>query len=878
MADVSSFRRHIKMSPLLPSKKKQSEFHDQCNNLILLAKGTLLTDTLDTSPFHALSKFCACNHFDLRERMSDALNNVREGWEQGTGPALELPHMVIEVVHLARDRLMEDFGLEDGEGEQDSDKERDTIEHLGRGKPVSVANRPLILVIEAVAHPSLRAICAKARSLIDDEAEEDDGESEDEVEGEDEMEEEEDCEEEDQIVEGQEGSEDGLLYAEDFKFDPSLQSPSTPQGWFPWQDKRNMVHFDWTSTNVAPHSLVEGMYDLCKVLLKQNVQDSWEQVDIDHYFKGHMSQSRLWCQKSSKTCTSLKGSDGIITCGACKSSSQGCSHNLMIPIMAVMKKFRDRLSMSQVIRILHGMGWASFQGVKITNAFFKSVLAFPKLPIRLGHPSFVSVPPPSLSHSQLGIVPNPLSGPSPGDAVRAKKRKAHELQPSTSRTVITRSEPPVVSKEVRVSKKSLGKHRAVEPEVMKHPSKKLKVIPLVKGRDEDLGRREDESEVASCLLALKVVGNDPQDLRSMVPREVMRPRPQRIVAVSSPHEDIPTVTVPTPGSLQGIVQAVPEPPQLLPSNSVPVTPQEDPVANVQATLQSASRPVASNMLLVLSDPPNPFSEPSIKPLEKLIPRNFYDEATTEVNLLRIQLAEEIRKRQEAEKKVLASRADFLFMSQASRMAVNASDIMVEIATKSKQVDTMVHQVVEDIKKREWQDEEPLEGMMPVFLEVKELCRELAVIKEELAETKTQLDAVKTAGISEAESSVKRLESELDRLKNRDELNNHQLQNALAGGAKLALTSMHDVLPLLSDTTNDLTSSFNTLSEAVNGLPSEGRNAILGRLRPFKDSAQRVHRLIQSLHNVFRSESMGPREMSKMPVDMEARMLFKSVKN
>ncbi|KAL0562535.1 hypothetical protein V5O48_019552, partial [Marasmius crinis-equi] len=30
-------------------------------------------------------------------------------------------------------------------------------------------------------------------------------------------------------------------------------------------------------------------------------------------------------------------------------------------------------------------------------------------------------------------------------------------------------------------------------------------------------------------------------------------------------------------------------------------------------------------------------EPSIEPLEKLIPRKFYDEATTEVNLLRIQL-------------------------------------------------------------------------------------------------------------------------------------------------------------------------------------------------------------------------------------------------
>ncbi|KAL0567101.1 hypothetical protein V5O48_014894, partial [Marasmius crinis-equi] len=173
---------------------------------------------------------------------------------------------------------------------------------------------------------------------------------------------------------------------------------------------------------------------------------------------------------------------------------------------------------------------------------------------------------------------------------------------------------------------------------------------------------------------------------------------------------------------------------------------------------------------------------------------------------------------------------------------------------------------------------------PPLCKVPEQLAELAEIKEELAKTKTQLDAAKTAGISKAESSVKRLELVLDQLRNRDELNNHQLQNALAGGAKLALTSMHDVLPLLSNTTNDLTLSFNTLSEAVNGLPLEGRNAILGRLRPFKDSAQR------SLHNVFRSEcnaehldraqayflAMGPREMSKTPVDMEARSNDESV--
>ncbi|KAL0565748.1 hypothetical protein V5O48_016271 [Marasmius crinis-equi] len=497
-----------------------------------------------------------------------------------------------------------------------------------------------IPVIEAVAHPSPRAIRAKACSLIDDEAEEDDGEGEDKIEEEDETEEGEDCEEEDQIVEGQEGSEDGVFYAEDFNSNPFLQSPLTSQGWFPWQDKWNMVHFDWTSTDVAPHLLVEEMYDLCKVLLKQNMQDSWEQVDLDHYFK---SQLCLRCQKSLKTCTSPKGSNGIVTCGACKLSSQGCSHDSMIPIVAVMKKFQDCLSMLQVLCILHGMGWASFQGVKIANTLFKSVPAFPKLTIHSSHPSFVSVPPPSLSRSQLGIIPNPPSGPSPSDAVRAKKRKARELKSSTSRTAETWSEPPAVLREVR----------------------KIKVIPLAKGRDEDLNMGEDESEVTSCLVALKAVGNNPQDLQLMVPRDIARPRLQRIVVVLSPHEDIPTVIVPTPGSLQGIVQVVLEPPQLLLLNSIQVTPQEDPVADVQATPQSALRPATLNAFPVLPDPQNPFLEPSIEPLEKLIPCKFYNEATTEVNLLCIQLAEEIQKRQEAEKKVIASHADFLFMSQAS---------------------------------------------------------------------------------------------------------------------------------------------------------------------------------------------------------------------
>ncbi|KAL0571158.1 hypothetical protein V5O48_010797 [Marasmius crinis-equi] len=208
---------------------------------------------------------------------------------------------------------------------------------------------------------------------------------------------------------------------------------------------------------------------------------------------------------------------------------------------------------------------------------------------------------------------------------------------------------------------------------------------------------------------------------------------------------------------------------------------------------------------------------------------------------------------------------------------------MKIATKSKEVDTMVRQAVDDLKKHEWQDEEPLEGMMPVFLEVKELRRELAKVKEELADAKAQLEAAASAGVSKAEQSVERLESEIKMMRDRKEIDDHQLRNAMASGAKLAITSMHKVVPFLLSTTDDLTSSFNTLFEVANGLPSEGRNAMLGQLKPFKESALRVHQLIQSVHNVLHSEcdaahltraqayflAMGPREMSKTPVDMEA---------
>ncbi|KAL0563312.1 hypothetical protein V5O48_018759, partial [Marasmius crinis-equi] len=849
------------MSSSSPSKKKQPLSREERNNLILLAKGTLLTDILDTSPFHALRDFCARNHLDLRERMSDALNDVRDGWDRGTGPASEPPRTVIEVVHLARDRLMDDFGLEDDEGEQDSEGEGATVERSKRKRPVGVANSPLVRaspskrradvgtsgsyrtdatvrsrtvppssslpVIEVVAQTSPRITRAQVRSLIDDEAEEDDGEGEDEV-GEDEEEEGEE-EEEDQIVEGQESSEDGQVYAEDFDFNPFLQSPPLPLGWFPWQDKRNLIHYGWVGTDVAPHALVEELHESCKVLLKQNVQDSWEQVELDRYFK---SQSCLRCRKSSKTCIPPKGSDGIVTCGACKSSSQGCSHNSMIPIVAVMKKFRGRLSMTQVLQILHGMSWVSFQGVKIVNAFFKSVPAFPKLPIRSSHPSFVAVPPPSSSRSQLGAFPNPRAGPSPSDAIRARKKKIRELKPATSRLVNYQSEPPEVSGEVGVSEKSLGKRRAVEPEKVRRPAKKIRVIPPVRERAGGLGMVKGGLEIPSLR---EVAEEVPQDLQSPVSKGVTRPRPQKVIAVPSPQETLLPSNVSAPGSPQGTVQAAPEPPQSLPSTSVQATPLEDSVANDQATPQAASRPATPEERPSISSPAIRSLEPSIESLEQLIPRKFYNEATAEVNALRIQLAEEIRKRQEVEKKLDGSRSDFLFMSQASRMAVNASNIMVEISAKSKEVDSMVRQMVEDVKKREWKDEEPLEGMMPVFLEVKELRRELADVKEELLETKAQLESATAAVSSEAESSVKRLESELQILKDRREIDDRQLQNSLASGAKLALTSMHDVIPVLLSTSDDLTSSFNTLFEAANGLSSTDRNVMLSRLKPFKES-------------------------------------------
>ncbi|KAL0568499.1 hypothetical protein V5O48_013479 [Marasmius crinis-equi] len=806
--------------------------------------------------------------------MSDTLDDVQEGWLRGSGPASEPPRTVIEVIHLARDRLMKDFGLEEKDDEDEGDEEGEVDGDQGNvaNRPLPRASRPTRRTdVEADADadagpsrttrsrtktcsPTIPRIAViaptpkkpgRSKTVMQDEGEE----------------------EVNELVDLLEGS-DRAIALEEFDFRPFLQSPAIPSGWFPWQDESNVVHYRWEEEDTAPHELVEGVYDSCKVLLKQNVQDSWEQVELDRFFK---TQNCLRCRKLSRTCIPPKSSEGIVTCVTCKSSSQGCSHNSMVPLVAVMKKFGSRISIPRILRLLHGLGWVSFDGVKIVNAFFKSVPKFPKLPIRTTHPPFTndSLASPA-SSSQIGVIPNPSSGPTPGDAIRSAKRKGRG-----ARITIPRPTPSLEVPMGVVSEESLCKRRALDVERPKKPAKRLRKRSSVLIDSEAVEAPEEEEEdPVSYEMALDLAGDDPQDFQVVRARVGGCSDPQGVVTDRSAQEYCPSgagtpatsiLAASSSGSVPRFscecasasadsleaIRAECAPRSFYAAESPSYYASPSPVAPMVWDLTTPSPDVSPTSSPMLTYPSS--KESSIQPLERLIPRKFYDEATTEVNMLRIQLAEEVRKRQEAEKKLVGSRADFLFMSQASRMAVNASDIMVEIATKSKEVDTMVRQVVDDLKKREWQDEEPLEGVMPVFLEVKELRKELAGVKEELAETEAQLEAVRTAGASEAESSVKRLESELDRLKNRDEINNHQLQNALAGGAKLALTSMHDVLPILFDTTNELTSSFNTLSEAVNGLPSESRNAVLGRLRPFKDSAQRVHRLIQSLHNVFRSE-------------------------
>ncbi|KAL0563001.1 hypothetical protein V5O48_019078, partial [Marasmius crinis-equi] len=120
------------------------------------------------------------------------------------------------------------------------------------------------------------------------------------------------------------------------------------------------------------------------------------------------------------------------------------------------------------------MGWVSFDGVKISNAFFKSVPSFPKLPIRANHPSAAPVASSSsVSLSQLGAIPNPSAGPCPADAVRAGKRKARG-----TRITIPRATPAIgpsaLSSQGGVSEKSLGKRRAVDIVKPNKSSKRLR--------------------------------------------------------------------------------------------------------------------------------------------------------------------------------------------------------------------------------------------------------------------------------------------------------------------------------------------------------------------------------------------------------------------
>ncbi|KAL0563000.1 hypothetical protein V5O48_019077 [Marasmius crinis-equi] len=331
------------MSSSSPSKKSLPDFREHCDNLVLLAKGTLMGKVFESSTFRALGEYCNRNHFDLRERMSDALDDVKEGWVNGTGPASEPPRTVIEVIHLARDKLMRDFGLEE---EEDDDDDDDAEEDEGSEEEQgTVANRPLTRASAparrtdvdrgsearssgitrgraSTSSPKVPRIAviaptpqktAKTRVAMEESREE----------------------ELDELAEVPEDSDDTEA-PEDFDFRPFLQSPSIPNGWFPWQDKKNVVHYGWDTRDEAPHALIEEMYDSCRVLLKQNVQDSWEKVDLERFFK---SQDCLRCRKSSKTCIPPKSSDGIVTCVTCKSSSQGCSHNSMVPLIALIKKF-----------------------------------------------------------------------------------------------------------------------------------------------------------------------------------------------------------------------------------------------------------------------------------------------------------------------------------------------------------------------------------------------------------------------------------------------------------------------------------------------------------------------------------------------------------
>ncbi|KAL0567250.1 hypothetical protein V5O48_014744 [Marasmius crinis-equi] len=299
------------------------------------------------------------------------------------------------------------------------------------------------------------------------------------------------------------------------------------------------------------------------------------------------------------------------------------------------------------------------------------------------------------------------------------------------------------------------------------------------------------------------------------------------------------------------------------------TPVRAPVEGVQPRA-SSSRMVKAAPQEQPMNAPQDNPESSLELVEDSVPRAFYEQLLAENKRLQHKLSK--------------AHSDREFMTRTANRALSASEIFVEMAEKAKNLDGLVREIGEEVTKRQWQDEEPWEGIRPILAEVKELRREKLSLQSQLEYKEKELQNALNNGAEEMELEVNSLREEVARLQGHGSNASMMLDDAVERGSRLAVTSGHDNLPILNSIIKDVVHSFNKLNEATNQVPEPHRNRLSSALKPFKDRIVRLRGMVDSLCTALETNcdmrlldsarafflALGPDSASKDPLEIEAR--------
>ncbi|KAL0565570.1 hypothetical protein V5O48_016453 [Marasmius crinis-equi] len=204
--------------------------------------------------------------------------------------------------------------------------------------------------------------------------------------------------------------------------------PPKPAQWSPWLDDGQQVHFGWDNDAVVPLPVVREVYSCCLQFFKQNKKGHWKEVDRSSFFAKQQCKT---CRRESRFCTPPKATDNFLSCIPCKTSKGKCSHNTLIPFVALAKKFRDRVSVVDLRLMLLSFHWVYEGDHEWCNNLFLSQPPFPHLPIR---PRAMPVShQPHSGSSPIGAITNATNGPS-RSKVNHTRRRTHTPRTSPLRT------------------------------------------------------------------------------------------------------------------------------------------------------------------------------------------------------------------------------------------------------------------------------------------------------------------------------------------------------------------------------------------------------------------------------------------------------------